>query len=42
MKQYDILSKVRCKKKRYMNGAEPVVALHRLERQIEGSTPNEK
>ncbi|QIW21094.1 IS3 family transposase [Bacillus thuringiensis] len=42
MKQYHILSKVRRKKKKYMNGAEPVVAPHRLERQFEASAPNEK
>lgn len=32
MKQYHILSKVRRKKKKYINGAEPMVAPHRLER----------
>ncbi len=42
MKQYHILSKVHRKKKKYMNGAEPVVAPHRLERQFEASAPNEK
>ena len=42
MKQYHILSKVRRKKKKYMNGAEPVVAPHRLEHQFEASAPNEK
>lgn len=42
MKQYHILSKVRRKKKKYINGAEPVVAPHRLERQFESSAPNEK
>lgn len=42
MKQYYILSKVRRKKKKYMNGAEPIVAPHRLERQFEASSPNEK
>lgn len=42
MKQYYILSKVRRKKKKYMNGTKPVVALHRLKRQFEASAPNEK
>ncbi|WP_241138709.1 IS3 family transposase [Bacillus mycoides] len=42
MRQYHILSKVRRKKKKYMNGAEPVVAPHRLERQFEASAPNKK
>ncbi len=34
MKQYHILSKVCRQKKKYMNGAEAVIAPHRLERQI--------
>ncbi|EJQ43678.1 hypothetical protein IEQ_05006 [Bacillus cereus BAG6X1-2] len=42
MKQYHILSKVHRKKKKYINGAEPVVDPHRLERQFESSTQNEK
>ncbi len=42
MNKYHILSKVRRKKKKYINGAEPVVAPHRLDRQFEALTPNEK
>lgn len=42
MKQYHILSKVCRQKKKYMNGAEAVIAPHRLERQFEASVPNEK
>ncbi|EJV44004.1 putative transposase [Bacillus toyonensis] len=42
MNKYHILSKVRRKKKKYINGTEPVVAPHRLERQFEASAPNEK
>lgn len=42
IKQYHIHSKVRRKKKKYINGAEPVVATHRLERQFESSAQNEK
>ncbi|MGE1125730.1 IS3 family transposase, partial [Bacillus wiedmannii] len=42
MRQNHILSKVRRKKKKYMNGAEPVVAPHRLERQFDASAPNQK
>ncbi len=42
MKQYHILSKVRRKKKKYIHGAEPVVAPYRLERQFESSAQNEK
>ncbi|ETT83470.1 transposase [Bacillus mycoides FSL H7-687] len=42
MKQYHILSKVRRKKKKYINGVEPMVSPHRLERQFEESVPNEK
>lgn len=33
---------MRQKKKKYINGAEPVIAPHRLERQFEASAPNEK
>ncbi|EJP81895.1 hypothetical protein IC1_06059 [Bacillus cereus VD022] len=42
MRQNQILSKVRRKKKKYINGAEPVVAPHRLERQFDASAPNQK
>ncbi len=42
MRQNHILSKVRRKKKKYINGAEPMVAPHRLERQFDASRPNEK
>ncbi|MED2142222.1 IS3 family transposase, partial [Bacillus thuringiensis] len=42
MRQNQILSKVRRKKKKYISGAEPVVAPHRLERQFDASAPNEK
>ncbi|EJQ97467.1 hypothetical protein II5_05948 [Bacillus cereus MSX-A1] len=42
MRQNHILSKVRRKKKKYINGAEPMVAPHRLERQFDASKPNEK
>ncbi len=42
MRQNQILSKVRRKKKKYINGAEPMVAPHRLERQFDASKPNEK
>ena len=41
MRQNHILSKVRRKKKKYINGAEPMVAPHRLERQFDASRPNE-
>jgi transposase InsO family protein len=42
MNQYHILSKVPRKKKKYINGAEPAVTPHRLERQFESSAPSEK
>ncbi|MBD2823189.1 transposase, partial [Xenorhabdus sp. 42] len=42
MRQNHILSKVRRKKKKYINGAEPMVAPHRLERQFDASKPNKK
>ncbi|WP_439022732.1 IS3 family transposase [Bacillus thuringiensis] len=42
MRQNQILSKVRRKKKKYISDAEPVVAPHRLERQFDASAPNEK
>ncbi|PGD58792.1 IS3 family transposase [Bacillus wiedmannii] len=42
MRQNHILSKVRRKKKKYINGAETMVAPHRLERQFDASRPNEK
>ncbi|KAA0781861.1 IS3 family transposase, partial [Bacillus sp. BB081] len=42
MRQNHILSKVRRKKKKYINGAEPMVAPHRLEREFDASRPNEK
>ncbi|MBU5220683.1 hypothetical protein KQI67_29435 [Bacillus albus] len=42
MKPYYILSKVCRKKKKYINGAEPVVALYQLERQFQSSTQNKK
>ncbi|WP_242266494.1 IS3 family transposase [Bacillus cereus group sp. BfR-BA-01327] len=42
MRQNQILSKVRRKKKKYISGAEPVVAPHRLECQFDASAPNEK
>lgn len=42
MKHYDLLSRVRRKKKIYTTGAEPVVAPHLLNRQFEASAPNEK
>ncbi len=42
MKRYHILSKESRKKKKYINGAEPVVAPHRLEHQFDAYVPNEK
>ncbi|ANP81432.1 hypothetical protein BAQ53_11325 [Bacillus sp. B25(2016b)] len=42
MRQNQILSKVGRKKKKYISGAEPVVAPHRLERQFDASAPNER
>ncbi|MGX5373591.1 IS3 family transposase [Bacillus cereus] len=42
MRQNQILSKVCRKKKKYISGAESVVAPHRLERQFDASAPNEK
>lgn len=42
MKQYYILPKVSCKKMKYINGAEPVVAPHRLGHQFELLDPNKK
>ncbi|PER16169.1 IS3 family transposase, partial [Bacillus cereus] len=42
MKQNHILSKVHRKKKKYINGAELMVAPHRLERQFDASRLNEK
>lgn len=42
MRSYHVLSKVRRKKKKYISGAEPVIAPHLLERQFEASAPNEK
>ncbi|PYE87792.1 transposase InsO family protein [Bacillus sp. 196mf] len=42
MRQNQILSKVRRKKKKYISGAEPVVAPHRLEHQFDASAPNQK
>ncbi|MGR9591390.1 IS3 family transposase [Bacillus thuringiensis] len=42
MRQNQILSKVRRKKKKYISGVEPVIAPHRLERQFDASAPNEK
>ncbi len=42
MRQNQILSKVRQKKKKYISGAKSVVAPHRLERQFDAFAPNEK
>ncbi|GAB6497937.1 transposase [Bacillus sp. UMTAT18] len=42
MRQNHIPSKVRRKKKKYINGAEPVVAPHRLERQFDASAQKQK
>lgn len=41
-KRYNLLSKVRRKKKKCVSGAEPVVAPNLLELKFEASAPNEK
>lgn len=42
MKNYNLLSRVRRKKKKYINSAEPVIVPHFLECQFEASTPKGK